>query len=120
MNDLSDSRRGYGGGYRVPDLSAECYVIIGGTRCARGADHTGEHGARATIPTTTILAAAGSTFDMGAGLVLTIRPRCGSAVRHERDERTMPNGQWGPRVAFSHCKRHGAEPLIADDLAPVR
>ena len=41
--------RGYGGGYRVPDLSAECYVIIGGKRCGRAADHAGEHVTRVTF-----------------------------------------------------------------------
>lgn len=76
--------------------------------------------ARMVSGMTTILAAAGSTFDMGASLVLTIKPRCKSANRRNRTERTMPGGQWGPYVEFSHCKRHGAEPILADDLAPIR
>jgi hypothetical protein len=44
----------YGGGYATPDLSAECHVIIGGTRCGGGANHAGEHGT-AEVWTTTVV-----------------------------------------------------------------
>jgi hypothetical protein len=65
---------------------------------------------------TTIIAAAGSVFDMGASLTLTIYARCGSRLRRERWEFDAAHRQ----VEFSYCKRHRrAEPIIADDLAPV-
>jgi hypothetical protein len=66
---------------------------------------------------TTILAAQGSIFDMGAGLTLTIGPRCTSRRRRNRWETDAAHRV----IEFSYCLQHRrAEPLTAADLEPIR